>query len=160
MSKDIEMKFSKKATQLKQTTEVQEAMAVLRLQESEVLCKFVNESSLTGRGTYLQFVSLNSNGSATMIGGIRVELRDIRKVPQYLSQNKPLIWQHCAEMLHQHLLGTQCPAAVNEMVTYEDFSISYGLATVSEEGARVNPMGRNEGHFSTANIQDSSSQQS
>jgi len=42
-----------------------------------------------------------------------------------------------------------CTAAANEVITYEDFSISFSVATLSDEGWRLNPMGRNEGpvHF-------------
>ena len=48
-------------------------------------------------------------------------------------------------MFVQHLLDIQCPAAANERITHEDFSISFRVASLSDEGCRLNPMGRNEG---------------
>ena len=96
-------------------------------------------------GTYLQFVNLNATGSATMIGGVRIQLQDISKVPQYLSKNKSIILQWGASFLVQHFLDTQCPAAENERITHEDFSISFSVASLSNKGCRLYPMGRNEG---------------
>jgi hypothetical protein len=81
-----------------------------------------------------------------MIGGVRIQLQDISKVPQYLSKNKSIIiLQWGASFLVQHFLDTQCPAAENERITHEDFSISFRVASLSDEGCRLNPMGRNEG---------------
>jgi hypothetical protein len=80
-----------------------------------------------------------------MIDGVRIQLQDIAKVPQYLSKNKSIILQWGASFLVQHLLDTQCPAAANERITHEDFSISFSVASLSYEGRRLNPMGRSEG---------------
>jgi hypothetical protein len=80
-----------------------------------------------------------------MIGGVRIQLQDITKVPQYLSKNKSIILQWGASFLVQHLLDSQCPAAANERITHEDFSISFSVTSLSDEGCRLNPMGRNKG---------------
>jgi hypothetical protein len=79
-----------------------------------------------------------------MIDGVRIQLQDITKVPQYLSKNKSIILQWGASFLVQHLLDTQCPAAANERITHEDFSISFRITSLSDEGRRLNPMGRNK----------------
>jgi hypothetical protein len=70
---------------------------------------------------------------------------DIRKVPAYLARNKAHIRQHAVFTLAEHLLETQCPAGVLEVLTHEDYSISFAVATISEEARRLNPMGRAEG---------------
>jgi hypothetical protein len=52
-------------------------------------------------------------------------------------------------MLRRHLLDTQCPAGLHEELTHEDYSISYSVSSLSEEGRRAVPQGRNEAplHF-------------
>jgi hypothetical protein len=144
---DVVMKETTK--NVPKLVEVNDGIKSMSILATDAVCQYVDISLILYSGIYLQFVNLNATGSATMIGGVRIQLKDITKVPKYLSTNKSTILQWGASYLVQHLLDTQCPAAANEVITYEDFSISFSVATLSDEGRRLNPMGRNEGpvHF-------------
>jgi hypothetical protein len=125
--------------------EIGDSFQQLKLKKSEVVCDFISEDMVRQTGTILQFVNLNATGMATMIGGTRIALADIRKVPAYLARNKEIIRQHAVAALTQHYIDAQCPSGVLETLCYDDYSITFSLATVSEEGKRYNPLGRWEG---------------
>ena len=124
---------------------INDAFQDLKIAAKEVVCQYIDKELIKQTGTFLQFINLNSTGSTTMIGGTRIAVSDIRKVPAYLARNKALIRQHAVFTLNEHLLETQCPAGALENLTAEDYSISFAVATVSEEAKRLNPMGRSEG---------------
>jgi hypothetical protein len=125
--------------------DLDDAFQQLKIASKEIICQYVAPELIQHRGTILQFINMNSTGSTTMIGATRISVSDIRKVPAYLSRNKALIRQHAVATLTEHLLDTQCPAGALECLTYEDYSISFAVATVTEEARLLNPMGRNEG---------------
>ncbi len=62
--------------------------SAMALSEKDVVCKYVDSSSILLWRTYLQFINLNATGSSTMIGGLPLELEEITQVPSYLSSVK------------------------------------------------------------------------
>ena len=144
-SKNVVMTDVSKPTKTPSVREVGDSFQQLKLKKAEIVCDFISEDMLKQTGTILQFVNLNATGMATMIGGTRIALADIRKVPAYLARNKEIIRQHAVAALTQYYIDAQCPSSVLETLCYDDYSITFSLATVSEEGKRYNPLGRWEG---------------
>ena len=66
------------------TISVQPPMAELCLTEAEMRSDYVDPSFFSKKGVVIQFISNNCPGTTSMIGGIRLNLEDIRKVPAYL----------------------------------------------------------------------------
>lgn len=142
---NVDMKDVNKKKNNKSDDDLQNAFQELKIASKEVVCQYVEKTMIQQTGTLLQFINLNSTGSTTMIGGTRIGVTDIRKVPAYLARNKALIRQHAVYTLTEHLLETQCPAGALEALSHEDYSISFAVATISEEARRLNPVGRAEG---------------
>jgi len=113
--------------------------------EGELICESVDGSLYRNRGVILQFVNHNHPDSATVIGGIRLKLEDIKRVPAYIAKYKPRIKAHAIDVLQRHLLDTQCPAGVSEDIAPDDYTLTFMVASLSEIGRRLHPTGRNEG---------------
>ena len=115
------------------------------LKEHEILCDHVHESLIKKSGIIIQFLNSNAAGATSMIGGVRLGLTDIRKVPSYVARNKNLLKQHAMRMLQRHFSDTQCAAGAGEPLTADDFGLTFSLASVSRSAAALNPARRNEG---------------
>jgi len=120
-------------------------MRNMQLADAEVMCAYVDASLYQQTGVVLQFVNSNQPDSATIIGGMRLKIKEIRKVPAYLAKYRQRIKMHAIATLQRHFLETQCPAGVTETLCPDDYSISYMVASLSDAGRRLNPSGRNEG---------------
>ena len=131
--------------------QVDEAMTQLQpfqktpLHEQEVLCEYVHESIVQKSGIFIQFINGNAVGSSSMIGGLRLGLTDIRKVPAYLSRHKGSIKQHGINMLNKHFTDTQCAMGAGELIPQEEYGLSFSVASVARQALTLNPSGRNEG---------------
>jgi len=113
--------------------------------EGELVCESVDGSLYRNRGVILQFVNHNHPDSATVIGGIRLKLEDIKRVPAYIAKYKSRVKAHAIDVLQRHLIDTQCPAGVSEEIAPDDYTITFMVASLSEIGRRLHPTGRNEG---------------
>jgi hypothetical protein len=121
-----------------------EGFSQLQLKSKEIFCDYLESEMLHRKGCILQYVNLNSIGATNMIGATRINVTDARKVPMYLWKNKMMIRQHAVLSLQQHLLETQCSTGVTEVLTVEDYSLSFSWASITEEGRSLNPFGRSE----------------
>lgn len=154
------MSNSKKATKSESSMEVDKpkstkeeaessdpslAFRLLKITEKDVLCKYADMTVYHNKGVLLQFINMNATGATTLIGGTRIHVKDLRKLPSFLDRHTTIIRQHAVTQLHQHLLDTHCATGVTESLSFEDYSISYSVASLSEVGRRLIPMQRNEG---------------
>jgi hypothetical protein len=122
-----------------------QAFHQLKITEKDVLCKFVDMTVYHKKGVLLQFINMNSTGATTLIGGIRINVRDIRKLPSFLDRYTSNVREHAVSRLTQHMLDTHCATGVAESLCCEDYSLSFSVASLSEAGRKLVPMQRNEG---------------
>jgi hypothetical protein len=122
-----------------------QAFHQLKITEKEVVCKFVDMTVYHNKGVLLQFINMNATGATTLIGGTRIHVRDIRKLPSFLDRHTAIVREYAVTQLHQHLLDTHCATGVTESLSFEDYSLSFSVASLSELGRKTIPMNRNEG---------------
>ncbi len=120
-------------------------LAELTLSDDEVKSDLVDHSFLTKKGVMVQFINTNCTGCSPVFGGIRLGLKDIRKVPAYLSKYKRLIKQHAVKALTQHLQDMQCSLGAGELINIDEFGMTFTVASVTNIGALMNPGRRQEG---------------
>ena len=120
-------------------------LASLTLERAEYRCPLVDDSIHDKRGIIIQFINTGCPGTSPVIGGVRINLEDIRMVPLYLYQNKALIKQHGARILMEHWKNLNYGMGCIETLTIEDFGIVFTLATVSPSAVRLNPLQKAEG---------------
>ena len=73
------------------------------LTNEELMSEFVNPSIYQRRGIIIQFINNNANCSPTVIGGLRTNETDVRKIPNYLSVNKTILKRLASQTLVKHL---------------------------------------------------------
>ena len=61
------------------------------LEKEEIQCKQIDSTIYTKSGVIIQMCNTNASAHATVIGGIRLALEDIRKVPAYLQKYRTQI---------------------------------------------------------------------
>ena len=115
------------------------------LTEEEKRSDYLDTSFFTKRGILVQFVNSSCPGSTSMIGGIRLNLEDVRKAPAYLTKYKMQIKAHGIRYLTTHLQTMQCCIGANEVLSPEDYGVSFSMASLSQQGKLLNPNKRNEG---------------
>ena len=120
-------------------------MASLTLDPAEYRSEAIDDSFHDKKGMIIQFLNGSCPGAASVIGGIRTNLEDIRKVPLYLQQNRPLIKQHAAKALLDHWKDLNYAMGCTEHITIEDFGLAFTVASISQLGAKLNPLQRTEG---------------
>ena len=113
--------------------------------ETEVVCDFVHSSLIKSNGIIIQFINANATGATNMIGGVRIGLLDVRKAPAYVAKHKMAIKANGVKMLQKHFNDTQCSAGAGEMLSNDDYGISFSIASVSVTAMALNPTRRNEG---------------
>ena len=130
-------------------------LANLVLTEDEISSDLVDRSILQKQGVIIQILNTSCAGSsAAVIGAIRINLQDVRKIPAYLSRNRRLIKQHAVRIMMKHYQDMNFGLGASETLHLDDFGMSFTLASVSHEGAQLNPGKRQEGplfccHFPT-----------
>ena len=67
--------------------QVQERVRLMELERQEIECCSLDGSFFSQKGVILQFVNNNCAGATSLIGGLRLALTDIRKIPAYLDRN-------------------------------------------------------------------------
>ncbi len=138
------MEVSQDATPAEQ---VQRHVQLLELEQSEMECSFIDESFFTKKGIVLQFINNNCAGATSLIGGLRLALDDLRKIPAYLEKNTSRLKHYAIKCLDRHIKGNQCVTGAGERLTFDDYGISYSLASVSQRGTLLNPSKRQEGQL-------------
>ena len=111
----------------------------------ETLCEYIDESHWIKGGVLVQFINTNCAGSASMIGGIRLGITDIRMVPRYLSKWKSYLRLHGIKHLACQMIDTHGPTAAGETLYPEDYGISFTMGSLLDKGIKLNPCKRNEG---------------
>ena len=113
--------------------------------DREYACEFMDSSLYKKQGCIFQFINNNALGMASMIGGIRIGVTDIRKMPQYILRNKSHIKNHAIKLLTHHLIESQCSVGYGETLSQDEYGMSCSLASISHQGLRMHPTGRQEG---------------
>jgi hypothetical protein len=129
------------------TTDLQQEVRLLELEQKELECSFTERSMFEKKGVILQFLNNNCTGATSLIGGIRLALDDIRKVPAYLDRHANRIKHYAVVCLDRHIKANQCPIGAGEYLAQEDYGISFSLATTSPQGAAMHPAKRQEGQL-------------
>jgi hypothetical protein len=129
------------------TQEVQRQVQLLELEQSELECSLLDESFFSKKGVVLQFVNNNCPGATSLIGGIRLGLDDVRKVPAYLEKNSNRLKHYAIKCLDRHIKVNQCCVGAGEKLTFDDYGISFSLATVSQRASMLNHSKRQEGQL-------------
>ena len=127
-------------------------MASLTLNKEDYRSQLVDDSIHNKRGIIIQFINTGCPGTFPVIGGVRINLEDIQKVPQYLTQNQALIKQHGARILLEHWKALNYGLGSTEHLTVEDFGIAFTVASVAPSAIRLNPTQRTEGPLFYCNL--------
>ena len=114
------------------------------LETSEFACEYIDPTIYQKGGVILQFCNTNASAHATIIGGIRLALSDIRKVPAYLHKYRQNIKKIAVRTLTRHLLDSQCSVGLHETLSLEDYGMTLTVATLSQRARQLNPQGRGE----------------
>jgi hypothetical protein len=120
-------------------------MASLSLDRAEFKSPMVDDSLHDKRGIIIQFLNSGCPGTFPVIGGLRINLEDIRQVLLYLHQNKALIKQHGVRVLMNHWRDLNYGLGSTELLTVDDFGVVFTVASVSPQAIRLNPQQRTEG---------------
>ncbi len=120
-------------------------MASLSIEKVSFRSPLVDDSLHDKRGIIIQFLNSGCPGTFPFIGGLRINLEDIRQVPLYLHQNKALIKQHGVRVLMSHWRDLNYGLGSTELLTVDDFGIVFTVASVSQNAIRLNPQQRTEG---------------
>jgi hypothetical protein len=131
----------------RQTDDLQQQIQLLELEQAELECAFAEESFFHNKGVILQFINNNCTGATSLIGGIRLHLDDIRKIPAYLDRNASRIKHYAILCLDRHIKANQCATGAGEVLCNEDYGISFSLASVSQRGMMLHPSKRQEGQL-------------
>ena len=114
------------------------------LDKSEYQCEQIDPTIYTKRGIILQMCNTNASAHATVIGGIRLALEDIRKVPAYLHKYRSNIKKITVRTLNRHLQESQCSVGLHETLSLDDYGMTFTVATLSQRGRQMNPQNRSE----------------
>lgn len=120
-------------------------MRNLQLTDADIASNYISSSMYKCQGVILQFICQNCPNASIFAGGMRLKVSDIRKVPQYLERYRQQICLHATEQLHRHLIDSQCSAGATEKLCVDDYSLTYSVASLSQAGRLLNPLGRHEG---------------
>ena len=129
------------------TDELQRQVQLLELEQADLECAFAEESFFHNKGVILQFINNNCTGATSLIGGIRLHLDDIRKIPAYLDRNASRIKHYAILCLDRHIKANQCATGAGETLCHDDYGISFSLASVSPRGMMLHPSKRQEGQL-------------
>jgi hypothetical protein len=117
----------------------------LQLTPSDLYSPEVDPSFYVKNGVILQFINSNCAGQTTLIGGLRLALADIRKVPAYIHRNRSNIKYYAVKCLDRHMRFSQCSIGLGETLALDDYGMSCSIATLSQRAMELNPMKRSEG---------------
>jgi hypothetical protein len=142
---DPQVQVTRVPTPLQDEEMAKVPMSSLTLEKAEFRSTNVDDSFHDKRGIIIQFLNSSCPGTPAVIGGLRVNLDDIKQVPLYLQQNRALIKQHAAKVLIDHWKHLNYGMGCNEAITIEDFGLSFTVGSVSPCAVKMNPLQRAEG---------------
>jgi hypothetical protein len=118
----------------------------LYLEDATLECEYVDSTMLQKKGgTIIQFINSNCAGATNLIGGIRISLDDVRRIPAYLARYKNTVKLHALRFLRRHFQENQCSTGATETLTADDCGLSFTMASLSPRGITLNPSKRSEG---------------
>ena len=115
------------------------------LEKEEMQCEQIDSTIYSKTGVILQMCNTNASAHATIIGGIRLTLEDIRRVPAYLQKYRTQIKKIAVKTLTRHLQESQCSVGLHETLSLEDYGMTFTVASLSQKGRQLNPHNRSEG---------------
>ena len=115
------------------------------LDPTTLTCEYLDETFFKNKGVVVNFLNSNCPGATNLIGGFRLALSDVRKMPAYLSKHKDKIRAYAVKSLDRHILDNLCSTGAGDTLSSGDYGISFTVASVTEKGAQLNPSGRHEG---------------
>lgn len=105
----------------------------------------VDTSLMNNDGILVQFINTNCLDAASIIGAIRLPVRELVLFPAYLAENKAKIKLYAVDALQRHLQDCQSPVGAGETdLSVDDFSLSFTIASITDACAQLNPSGRRE----------------
>ncbi len=116
----------------------------LRLEQGELGCPDLHNSFFTKKGVIMSIINSNCTGSTSVIGGLRLGVAEIEKMPAYIDRNRDRIKHVAVEMLDRHIKLNQCATGMGESLALEDYGISFSLATLAPRSQGYNPTKRVE----------------
>ena len=122
-----------------------QSLVNVRLSPTELASEFFHPTVLTCQGTIFNFINSSCPGASSIIGALRCNLMEAEKLPIYIEKNKNRIKIHAVNALERHFRESQCAMGVGENLTIEDYGITFALASVTPQGAALNPFKRHEG---------------
>ena len=117
----------------------------VKLTPDELACDYFHKTVITNKGVIFQFLNSSCTGAAAILGAIRCNLMDARKIPAYVQQYKDKLKVHAINALERHFRDSQCAVGVGETLTVDDYGLTFALASVSPTGASLSPFKRSEG---------------
>ena len=123
---------------------VGEDFQLMKLRQKGNFGAYFDSEMLSRKGCILFYINVNSAGAAGMIGCTRTNITDACKVPAYLERNYDIIRQNAVGCLQRHFQDTQCSVGVTETISYDDYSVSFSWASVTQEGFTLNNHGKYE----------------
>lgn len=96
-------------------------------------------------GIIINFINHAGSDMCSVIGGVRLSISEIAQLPEYLVANEGKVKTHAVSQLQTHLVRCQSALGLNEKLTLDDFSLTFTIASITEEAALLNPNSRSEG---------------
>ena len=121
------------------------SMENVKLSTDELASEFYHPTVLTCQGTIFNFINSSCPGAASIIGALRCNLTEAQKIPIYVEKNKNKIKIHAVNALERHFRESQCAMGAGENLTLDDYGITFAIASVTPQGAALNPFKRHEG---------------
>ena len=115
------------------------------LDPATLTCEYLDETFFKNKGVIVNFINSNCPGATNLIGGFRLALGDVRKMPAYLAKNKNKIRAYAVKTLERHILTNLCSIGAGDTLCSDEYGISFTVASVTERVAQLNPSGRHEG---------------
>jgi len=106
---------------------------------------YVHPSMYECTGIIVNFINHAGSDMCSVIGGVRLSISEISQLPEYLVANIGKVKTHAVSQLQTHLVRSQSALGLNEKLTLDDFSITFTVASITEEAAFLNPNTRGEG---------------
>ena len=111
----------------------------VKLSTDELSSEFYHHTIFTTSGTIFHFINSSCPGAASIIGALRCNLAEARKIPAYVQRNKNKLKIHAVNALENHFRNSQCAIGAGENLTMDDYGITFALASVTQAGAELNP---------------------
>ena len=96
-------------------------------------------------GMLIQFINSSCVGATNLIGGIRISLDDIRRIPAYFARYKSMVKLHTQQFLGHHFREKQCSTGATETLAADNYGLLFTMASLSPQGIILNPSKRSKG---------------